>query len=150
MGQVFVTIGDSVYYPGSSINNLIVSYDSLSMILNQDNGVYNLTVTINNQTVVCESNCTLEYSSIYTPYLSSVSPTSVSDSTEIIINGGNFGSSSSKLNVQIGTQMCQVTNSNDNQINCTLNGLDLGPQKITVYVNCKKKHFFLFLYWDLK
>lgn len=93
-----------------------------------------MSVNVNGVSARC-SNCNYEFSSSIAPKLSSITPTSVSDITTITIQGSQFGTDASKINVKIGSDFCTVTDLNDTQIKCTLNALRLGSQAVVVNLN---------------
>jgi hypothetical protein len=96
-----------------------------------DHGVYNISVSVNNVPVEWRSSSSYEFSNAYTPVVNSVSPTQVSGSQEITIDGEGL---SANTLVTIGNQTCQVVSANETQIICQLAGLDLGAQSVSLNV----------------
>ena len=94
----------------------------------------NISIQSNGVEAFCDSDeCQVEFSSIDTPKISSVTPTLFKHSnTTLKIYGESFGNHSSQINVKIGSQNCAVVSSNDKLVECILEKLDLGNQRVNI------------------
>ena len=136
IGCLFFVCENNYFY----FENAQISYDKITLKTLADNGNRTVYVFID-EINICDENCYFEFSSAKAPIISSVSPMSITDSTEIIINGKNFVNDLSLINVTIGSQKCLVSVASDTQIKCNLDGLDLGQQ--ILYLNIECNFFFL-------
>ena len=109
--------------------------------------VYDVQVFVNNVAAICEGTCQFQYSSDATPIVSSVSPTSISDSSVITVNGAGFGTQSSSLDITVGKQNCVVLAVSDNVATCLLAGLALGKQNVQLN---RAGSFFLNIELEIK
>lgn len=103
-----------------------------------DEGLYNVTVKVNDLEAIYESVNTYEFTSERSPVILSVSPLNISDPTQLILKGRNFVTNQSEIKIKIGAEICEVLSSNLTDIKCLLNGLNLGSQKIDL--NIQSKH----------
>lgn len=131
--DTFVVIGQNVF----NRNNAQIDYNSITLITQPDQGLQNISVYSNNKPAICSGICNFEFNSANSPVIDSVSPTTVSQRTDLTIDGQNFDNQISLVKVKVGNQNCQVTSSTINQIMCTLDGLDLGLQNINLNIESK-------------
>lgn len=134
--NTLVQIGQNYYY-NNDPRGTQVKYDSITLkTLQELEGAYDIKVTSNGVTSVCSAaNCSFEYSQAMTPTITNVSPSTISSSGTITINGTSFGTNSSSVSVKIGSQICTPISVNDVLITCQLDGLNLGNQVVSVNVN---------------
>ncbi len=91
-----------------------------------------LSLEINGRSTICSS-CSFNFSSSVAAQVTAVSPTTVNaPNTQMTLTGMNFGTDPTQLTVTIGKQSCVVDSCTDTSILCTLSGLDLGENHITV------------------
>lgn len=136
-GLAAVTIGNAVYYL-TAANETMMTFDSLVVITQPNEGEFNVSVTLDNIPVIWRSaSSSYLFSAAFTPAVSSISPQTVNGPAEMTLVGSGFGNSSELLEVKIGNQTCQVTSVSDTQIVCQLVGLELGAQTVSVNVNGK-------------
>lgn len=133
-GLAAISIGNVIFYLTSA--NETMTYDSLTVITQPNEGVFTVGVTLDDREVSWRSDeSTYLFASDSTPTLTSLSQTSVNGPTEMILLGTRFGESDYLLDVKFGNQTCQVTSVNDTQIVCQLAGLEVGAQTVSVNVN---------------
>lgn len=138
-GLAAITIGNVIYYL-TAANETLMTFNSLSVITQPNEGEFNVSVTLDNIPVSWRStSSSYLFSAAYTPTVSSISPQTVNGPAEMTLVGTGFGNSSELLLVKIGNQTCQVTDVNDTRIVCQLVGLELGAQSVSVNVNGKLK-----------
>ena len=130
-----IQIGQNYYY-NNDPSGTKVNYDSIELKTNAElEGSYEIIVTSNNVKSVCSAaNCNFAYSQAVTPTIDSVSPNRVDSSSLISINGSNFGTNLTNVNVKIGTQSCSVSSVTNTEITCQLVGLNLGNQLVRVNI----------------
>ena len=101
-----------------------------------DFGLFNVSVFIGaaSNSIPCSSSlCQFNFDQSLASNLTSVSPTSVSQpNTQLTLTGSNFVADPALLSVKVGSQVCAVTNASDTQIVCTLAGVDLGSNLVSV------------------
>ena len=120
-----------------TFNSIVINTASLSYFgISKDNN-YEIKVYSNGQKAVCSvaNGCKFTFSSIITPNINSISPTTVSGSTLITITGTNFVNDMSLVNVVIGNQQCVAASATTTQITCQLNGLNFGSQNVLLNIN---------------
>ena len=125
--------------------NANISYDSIFLSTSPDQETtYELIVYVNGEKAICDPNCNFTFTNLSTPEIISISPQTFEDlSTTFTISGIRFSENSSNIHVTIGTETCEVTYANDTEIVCVLARLNLGQQKINVYVKgIFKMHVF--------
>lgn len=128
--------------------NSIISYDQISFKTSSSSSLTTIIkVYVNGVQAVCTSpNCDFTFSSQIAPTIASVSPTSVSDAATITLSGTQFGTDPTKLTVNIGSQSCTVLTATGSQITCSIPGLNLGSQSVSVNLDGK----LILLKWNLK
>lgn len=99
-----------------------------------------VTILIGNNAAICSiGSCTYTWSRSSTPIITSVSPTSISGSQNLIITGQNLNPtglvSIGDIDATIGGETCSVTSVTNSSIACTINALQLGNQSILVSVD---------------
>lgn len=104
--------------------------------------VFNVHVYSMRTEVLTTNQLTFTYSTEISPKIDSVYPLEIDTSSLITIDGINFGNESSNVSVRIGSEECEILNVNETEINCQLNGLNLGPQNILVNINGNYKMNF--------
>lgn len=134
--DTYVVIGQNVY----TRNTATIDYNSIVLITQADQGLQNISVFSNSKPAVCDGTCNFEFSTANTPVITSVSHSSVNQSTDLTISGQNFVDTQSLIKVTIGSQNCQVTSSNSIEIVCSIDGLDVGAQDINI--NVESNFFF--------
>lgn len=119
-----------------SVDELATSYTTITFRTrpNQDQ-IIPLALKSNSVDVLCTLTpaCQFEFSTTIAPTITLVSPTSVSGSASVQIDGTNFGTDITKLSVKIGQQVCAVSSSTGTSLTCSLSGLEVGNQNI--YLN---------------
>ena len=120
-----------------TFNSIVINTASLSNFgISTDNN-YEIKVYSNGQKAVCSvaNGCKFTFSSIITPNINSISPTTVGGSTLMTITGTNFVNDMSLVNVVIGNQQCLAASATTTQITCQLNGLNLGSKNVLLNIN---------------
>lgn len=113
--------------------NSIIAYGQISLITSSSaSGATTIKIFVNGVQATCNAICTFTFSSQIAPTITSVSPTSVSDATTLTITGTQFGTDPAKLTVKIGIQSCTVLTATSSQLTCSIPGLSLGAQIISV------------------
>jgi hypothetical protein len=93
-------------------------------------------VCTNRDSLPC--NYTYTYSSLSTPEVGSVQPSSIDDSALVVLSGSKFGNSVENIKVFVGSIPCSVNYVNESYLECELAGLMLGSQLVSINVNGKK------------
>ena len=127
-------IGYNVY----DRKNADINYNQISLITQPDNGNFTISVYSNGKLASCFGDCSFEFLESVAPVISSVSPLTVNDSTEIIITGQNFVPNVTLIHIKIGSQDCLVSESSETEIKCNIDGLDLGAQNINLNIESNK------------
>jgi hypothetical protein len=101
-----------------------------------------ITILVGTNTVVCSpTNCTYRWSSSVTPYITSVSPTSISGSTTLTITGQNLQASSSitaaNTDVTINDHLCNVTSITNATIICQTDFVEAGNYTVDASIDGK-------------
>ncbi|XP_072027284.1 LOW QUALITY PROTEIN: fibrocystin-L-like [Amphiura filiformis] len=92
-------------------------------------------ITINNVEAVCSGNCSFEFTSNYTPTISSVSPVTVSgESTTLNIGGSGFSIDTANITVTVGGVDCIVTSAADDSIECDVGYVPAGDAVFVVNI----------------
>ena len=121
--------------------NATTSYTTIQCItpdLNQE-GTFNLIVTIRSTLPQrnkrakrsVQASIVFQYSSLSTPHISSISPSSGQSGDEVVIYGQLLSSNAS---VSIGSAPCSVTSGNDTAISCILGASYVGTHPIEVSI----------------
>ncbi|KAK9957826.1 hypothetical protein ABG768_012036 [Culter alburnus] len=98
----------------------------------------NVTVSVKSISSSCSSDCTFEYSNSIAPYVSAVSPNSVSgNATNVEVTGGGFGNSSTDLIVYVANILLEVTEVNNSNIKVLVGALPAGTHVLKVVVKSK-------------
>lgn len=113
-----------------------ISYNQISFVTrgNSDTQV-EIVVYVNDLKADCTIagvGCNYEFASNVAPFISSISPLSIADQSNVTLSGYNFGNDKTKLSVTIGSQACNIVDANNQTIFCTLPGLELGKQNVNV------------------
>ncbi|CAF0710276.1 unnamed protein product [Brachionus calyciflorus] len=143
-GGTKVTINGDGFTPDSYViigNNFFdqkraqITYNSIILeTLPDDEKQFNVTVQNKNIDALCEGVCLFDMNSAYSPVINTVSPLTISDRTELTLDGNNFGIDSQLVKIRIGNQNCNITSIAANRIKCILDGLDLGQQNINLNI----------------
>ena len=92
-------------------------------------------------TAKCESTqskkCNYTYSSLYTPRVDSISPTTTSGNTRITISGSNFGTSSADIEVTVGGETATNLDVTANSIEADISNIPAGSNEVVVKVKDK-------------
>ena len=120
-----------------SNTNANITYNQLSFISSYSSvGSFKLSVYVNGLPAICGINstvsCNYQFSSAIAPKIFFATPLNVSGSTNLTINGSNFGVDTTKLTVTIGSDNCLVITATNNAIVCKLASLSVGPQNLLV------------------
>ena len=126
--KVSVVLISSATYSKGKVSSSQITIETAAC----SNGNNALTVYVNNVKAVCGATCNYQCADSVTPVVNSVTPLQISGTSSVTISGSLFGSDASKLKVQIGGQNCAVTSASDSTVVCSLNGLPLGKQLLTV------------------
>lgn len=129
-----VYIGPYPFYVGNhaKINGSMIEIDTVFPPGTE--GLFNVTVTVNNIDAVCDGDCSFGVSDAISPVLSSVSPSRINDTSDIYLEGSMFGSDASNLMVTIGQVVCNVFELNDTHIGCSVAAIHAGDQEVSVNV----------------
>lgn len=142
--DTYVVIGHNVY----TRHTATIEFNSIILITREESeGSQDIVVFSNNKPAICHDNCSFTFNSETVPTIDSVSPTTVNQTTDLTIIGQNFVDDNDKslIKVKVGNQYCQVTSSNLTQIDCTLDGLDIGAQNININIESNiLLNFFIF------
>ena len=128
MDKLSVVLIGSATYTNGTVSSSQITIETVAC----SNGNNALSVYVNNVKAVCGATCSYQCADSVTPVVNSVTPLQISGSGSITISGSLFGSDASKLNVNIGGQNCAVTSASDSTVVCSLNGLPLGKQLLSV------------------
>lgn len=134
-GVASITIGNVAFYLTQS--NSTMQYDSLTVTTMPNTGDYNITVALDDIPVSWLSDSKYTFGSEFTPSVSSVSPTTASGPIDLIIVGTGFGNGNNlaAYEIKVGNQSCVATNVTDTQIECHLDGVDVGAQSVSVNID---------------
>ena len=123
-------IGDFIY----NNKNASITYDSIALITNPIyESIQKINVKSNGIEAICYENCNIEFSSKTTPILNSVTPILFNQTNmTLTIKGENFGNDTSQIEVNVGAQLCDAISSNETLIQCILENLEFGNQKLVV------------------
>ncbi len=131
--STLVIIGDTAYYNNRNGVRINATHIVLKTAA-QEEATLDVRVVVNNINASCGT-CTFSYSDSISPELTSVSPLTVSGSTQISLQGSKFGSDATKVHVMIGASECVVASvANDSQIECQVAGVEAGDQLVQVTV----------------
>lgn len=88
--STFVQLGATSYYKSDSFSTQITFNKIILATNSEQDGEYLLKVTSNNQLASCVlSSCKFSFLTSITPIIDSITPSSVTDSTQITITGSN-------------------------------------------------------------
>ena len=128
-GYTYVTIGTTQYINFASIN-----YSTINLITDNDqNGLKSINVLVGTLNAV--GSASFMYSSINSPTIDLVSPIIIADSTLMTIFGTNLGYDTSKLNVLVSSQNCNVQSASNTNLTCLIDGISIGANPISVKIN---------------
>ncbi|KAE8599477.1 hypothetical protein XENTR_v10017204 [Xenopus tropicalis] len=91
-------------------------------------------VLVNNIGSQCKGSCSFSYISSASPAISSISPTSIYNSTTLYITGSGLGTSDNDILVYVGNWLAQVISSNDTDLACTIGPIPAGSYTVKVIV----------------
>jgi hypothetical protein len=100
-----------------------------------------------NQTSAClTQSCTFSWSTSVTPYLDSVTPESILGPTNLTFTGRNFpggGNTYTDVHLTINNSSCIVTAMNNESINCSIDGVEVGLYQVFGSIDGLSFSFFL-------
>ena len=101
-----------------------------------------ITILIGSNQALCSANtCTYTWSEQVTPYLTSVSPTSISGPQTLNLTGGNFKAlgvtNPSNVHVSIKNVVCNVTSVTNTTILCDISSIENGNYPIVIMIDSK-------------
>ena len=137
-----VSLGLSTY--SIYLNNANMTYNSITLttLIDQES-TNDVRVYVNGVKAICNVTDTFRFTIDVTPEISSILPNNFGDqNTTFTISGSKFSNDVSKIQVTIGTEICELVSSNLTSISCVLPRLNLGAQYLNVLVNSKLIHIF--------
>jgi hypothetical protein len=110
-----------------------------------------VTILVGTNKAVClPSACTFRWSTSVTPYINSVSPTSITSPTTLTLTGQNFQATGSvtaaNIHVTIHGHACNVTSMTNSSITCSIGNIEAGNNSIVASIDglfqflCKMKY----------
>ncbi|OCT77100.1 fibrocystin-L [Xenopus laevis] len=137
-GSGFSNINGSTVISGVSCTIISVNYtdiicDTLPGTLQN----IKVNVLVNGIVSQCKGTCTFSYISSVSATVSSISPTSIYNSTTLYITGSGLGTSNNDVLVYVGNWLAQVISSNDTQLVCTIDSIPAGTYTVKVIVLSK-------------
>ncbi|XP_038045747.1 fibrocystin-L-like [Patiria miniata] len=98
-------------------------------------GSSDVTLEINSEQAVCNSDCSFDFASSQTPQVDSFSPKTLSGgSTPVTITGSQFDSDLSSVNVTIGGVECAISSTTETTIQCDVGYVPAGAQEMVVNI----------------
>jgi hypothetical protein len=94
-----------------------------------------ITILVGSNIAICSSGaCTYKWALSVTPYLTSVSPTSITGPQTLTLTGQNLAAAGSivvaNIHVTVGGQSCNVTAATNSTITCQINSIPVGNYSI--------------------
>lgn len=98
-----------------------------------------------NQAVCSLGSCAFKWARSVTPYLTSVSPSSINAPQTLTLTGRNFAGPSSvspsNVNVNVNGVSCNVTSATNSTIVCNIGNIQAGNYSVVVSINGKNGQF---------
>ncbi|CAF1377186.1 unnamed protein product, partial [Adineta steineri] len=136
-----VIVGDTEYTSIASITYSQITFTTLPLTipayLDQD---IPITILVGTNTVICSPiSCTFRWSSSVTPYINSVSPTSITGPATLTLTGENLEASNSatisNTYVTINNHICNVTSIINSTIICQVDSIEAGTYTVIASIS---------------
>jgi hypothetical protein len=131
-----VIVGSTEYTSVATITYSQITFTTpeltIGAYLNQDIPV---TILVGTNPAVCTASaCTFRWSTSVTPYINSVSPTSITGPTTLTLTGQNLQATgsviASNIHVTINRHACNVTSMTNSSINCSVGSVEAGNYSV--------------------
>lgn len=141
-GDTRVIVGSIEYTSVATITYSQIEFETTVPPPNYIDQTIPIIILVGSSQAVCSSgSCSFKWAQSVTPYLTSVSPSSINGPQTLTLTGQNFAGSSSvsasNVNVNVNGVSCNVTSATNSTIVCNIGSIQAGNYSVVASINGK-------------